>query len=120
MTNTGADEGDATAVRSAASAALGAGSYSYKGSVADNDNYTGDSSDCEPFTVNKAQLTISTMIHDSNHAVMTRGIPLDLGYPSRHSAGGWQGHGFNDRCRDVHLLHGGELPRQRPPSGDTV
>ena len=49
-----------TADRSAASAALGAGSYSYKASVADNANYLGDSSDCENFTVNKAQPSILT------------------------------------------------------------
>src|SRR6185436_4348822 len=54
VANTGADEGDATAVRSAASAALGAGSYSYKGAVAGNANYLGDDSDCEPFTVKAA------------------------------------------------------------------
>jgi len=60
VANTGADEADLTAVRSAASAALGAGSYSYKGSVAGNDNYIGDDSDCEPFTVKaevKSQIT---------------------------------------------------------------
>jgi len=60
VANTGADEGDPTAVRSAASAALGAGSYSYKGSVAGNVNYIGDDSDCEPFTVKpeiKSQIT---------------------------------------------------------------
>ena len=49
MTNTGRTTGDATAVRSAPPA-LGAGGYSYKGSVAGNDNYLGDNSDCEPFT----------------------------------------------------------------------
>ena len=60
VANTGADEGDATADRSAASAALGAGSYSYKASVAGDANYVGDSSDCENFTVNKAQPSILT------------------------------------------------------------
>ena len=67
VANTGADEGDATADRSAASAALDAGSYSYKASVADNANYLGDSSDCENFTVNKAQLTATTKVHDASH-----------------------------------------------------
>ena len=42
VANTGADQGDPTAVRSAASAALGAGSYSYKASVAGDANYLGD------------------------------------------------------------------------------
>ena len=73
VANTGADEGDATADRSAASAALDAGSYSYKASVADNANYVGDSSDCENFTVNKAQLTATTKVHDSSHTDITDG-----------------------------------------------
>ena len=64
VANTGADQGDATADRSAASAALGAGYYSYKASVADNANYLGDSSDCENFSVGKAQLTATTKVHD--------------------------------------------------------
>src|SRR5204863_6699424 len=50
VANTGAYEGDATADRSAASAALGAGAYSYKASVADNADYLGDIFDCGNFT----------------------------------------------------------------------
>src|SRR5436190_841588 len=73
VANVGADEGDATADRSAASAALGAGSYSYKASVADNANYLGDGSDCENFTVNKAQLTATTKVHDASHSDITGG-----------------------------------------------
>ena len=73
VANTGADEGDATADRSAASAALGAGSYSYKASVADNANYLGDSSDCENFSVGKAQLTATTKVHDASHTDITNG-----------------------------------------------
>ena len=73
VANTGADQGDATAVRSAASAALGAGSYSYKASVAGDANYLGDDSDCENFTVNKAQLTATTKVHDSSHNDITNG-----------------------------------------------
>ena len=77
VANTGADEGDATAVRSAASAALGAGSYSYKGAVAGDGNYVGDDSDCEPFTVDKAQLTVNTKVHDSVHSDVTNTtVPL--------------------------------------------
>src|SRR3954468_10923029 len=60
VANTGADQGDATADRSAASAALSAGSYSYKASVAGDANYLGDSSDCENFSVDKAQPKIVT------------------------------------------------------------
>jgi uncharacterized repeat protein (TIGR01451 family) len=78
VANTGADEGDATADRSAASAALDAGSYSYKASVAGNANYLGDDSDCENFTVNKAQLTATTKVHDSSHNDIT-GTSVDLG-----------------------------------------
>src|SRR4051794_27232534 len=73
VANTGADEGDATADRSAASAALGAGDYSYKASVAGNANYLGDDSDCENFSVSKAQLTATTKVHDSNHTDITNG-----------------------------------------------
>ena len=73
VANTGADQGDATAVRSAASAALGAGSYSYKASVAGDANYLGDDSDCENFTVNKAQLTATTKVHDASHTDITNG-----------------------------------------------
>src|SRR5436189_3883046 len=77
VANVGADEGDATADRSAASAALGAGSYSYKASVADNADYVGDSSDCENFTVNKAQLTATTKVHDASHSDITNGsVPV--------------------------------------------
>src|SRR4029077_11682140 len=78
VANIGADEGDATADRSAASAALDAGSYSYKASVAGDANYGGDSSDCENFTVNKAQLTATTKVHDANHNDITNGS-VDLG-----------------------------------------
>lgn len=79
VSNTGADEGDATAVRSAASAALGAGSYSYKASVAGDNNYLADASDCEPFTVNKAQLGIGTELHKSDEGVVTVGNSVPLG-----------------------------------------
>jgi uncharacterized repeat protein (TIGR01451 family) len=78
VANTGADEGDASADRSAASAALGAGDYSYKASVADNANYLGDSSDCENFSVGKAQLTATTKVHDASHIDITNGS-VDLG-----------------------------------------
>ncbi len=77
VTNTGDDEGDATRDRSAASAALGAGSYSYKAFVAGDNNYLGTDSDCEPFTVDKAQLTVTTNVHDAGHADITSGnVPL--------------------------------------------
>ncbi|HSX18137.1 MAG TPA: Ig-like domain-containing protein [Candidatus Saccharimonadales bacterium] len=71
VNNIGADEGDATRDRSAASAALAAGSYSYKAFVAGDSNYIGSDSGCEPFTVDKAQLAVTTNVHDSNHNDIT-------------------------------------------------
>jgi hypothetical protein len=71
VSNTGADGGDATRDRSADSAALGAGDYSYKAFVAGNANYIGADSGCEPFTVNKGDLAIRTDIHNAAHQVIT-------------------------------------------------
>jgi hypothetical protein len=72
VNNIGADVGgDPTRDRSSDSAALGAGSYSYKAFVAGNDNYVGSDSGCEPFTVNKGDLTIRTDIHNALHQVIT-------------------------------------------------
>ena len=74
VANTGADSGG---VRSADSSALLAGSYSYKASVAGDDNYLGDNSDCEPFTVDKADTNITTQVHDSTETDITNtSIPL--------------------------------------------
>lgn len=79
VTNTGADEDVVTAVRSAVSSALGAGQYSYKGSVVGNANYLGDDSDCEPFTVNQASTSVSTAIHtSSDHVTDVQGTSLAL------------------------------------------
>ena len=44
----------------AASGALGPGAYSYKAAIAGDSNYLGDDSDCENFTVNQAQPTLTT------------------------------------------------------------
>lgn len=68
VANNGTEGG---AVKSADSSALAAGSYAYRATVASNDNYTGGNSICEPFTVNKAQLTVTTDIHDANHQIVT-------------------------------------------------
>jgi hypothetical protein len=59
------------AYKSADSVALAAGNYAYRGSIAGNDNYIGSDSACEPFTVNKAQLSIRTDIHNANHQIVT-------------------------------------------------
>jgi hypothetical protein len=70
VANDGIDAGNG-ALKSADSAPLGAGHYAYQASVAGNDNYIGASSDCEPYTVNKGTLTLTTDIHDVNHNVIT-------------------------------------------------
>src|SRR3954447_4988589 len=62
------DNGNVDAIRSVESAPLAAGSYTYKASVAGNDNYLAATSGDEPLTVDKAQLEISTQIHGVNGA----------------------------------------------------
>ena len=75
------DGTEGSAAKSAASAALGAGSYAYRAQVAGNDNYDGDIGDCEPFTVVDAQITItgdSTNEVGQEH-VFTVTVKKDLG-----------------------------------------
>src|SRR5436189_254507 len=59
---------DATTV---ASGPLGAGNHTYSATVAGNDNYIGKTSDPEPFVVDKAQLAVSTLVHDAIHNDIT-------------------------------------------------
>jgi len=59
------------AYKSADSLALSAGNYAYRASIAGDDNYIGANSTCEPFTVNKAQLTVTTNIHNADHQIVT-------------------------------------------------
>ena len=73
----GGNEG--TLNRSANSASLAAGKYAYRAVVASNDNYTGATSDCEPFTVVKAPLTITTEVHNAAHADITNSTTVPLG-----------------------------------------
>ena len=47
--------------------------------MASNDNYTGATSDCEPFTVVKAPLTITTEVHNAAHADITNSTTVPLG-----------------------------------------
>src|SRR5207249_92238 len=47
---------------SAATGALGAGNYSFSASYTSDNNYVGSTALCEPFTVDKAQLAITTTI----------------------------------------------------------
>jgi uncharacterized protein (DUF2141 family) len=68
--NIGADESTGDP-RTANTAALAPGSYSFQAAVAGDGNYEGDTSGCEPFTVKKGNLTIGTLIHDSADNVVT-------------------------------------------------
>jgi hypothetical protein len=58
-------------IASVSTASLGAGPYAFQAVVAGDDNYFGDTSECEWFTVDKASLSISTNIHNANHQVVT-------------------------------------------------
>jgi len=54
---------------------LGAGSYSFQATVAENDNYIGNTSDCEPLTVDKGTLVLATIIMNTTGPV-TGSIPV--------------------------------------------
>jgi len=69
------DNGNVDAIRSVESAPLAAGSYTYKASVAGNDNYLAATSGDEPLTVDKAQLGITTTIHNAAHGAVTSVSP---------------------------------------------
>jgi hypothetical protein len=71
-------DGTATA-RSVDSAPLAAGSYTYEASVAGNDNYIGATSLDEPLTVDPAQLSIVTQIHNANHDPVGGDTHVQLG-----------------------------------------
>ena len=71
VSNTGADEVATARDRSAASDPLAAGHWSYTAFVAGNDNYLGTDSGCEPFTVDKANTSTATTIHDASHNAIT-------------------------------------------------
>jgi hypothetical protein len=62
-------------------AALGAGSYGYIVTYHSGDDSAWQDSqgDCEPFTINKAQLTIVTQIHDANHGDVGGSTSVALG-----------------------------------------
>src|SRR5439155_984675 len=49
---------------SSLSAALAAGGYSYKAVYGGNGNYSGSNSGCEPFTVNQAGSSTSSLVKD--------------------------------------------------------
>ena len=101
---TGAAEG--TGTRSVDTGSLAAGDYSFKASLADNSNYLGDDSDCEPFKVAKAQLTAATVVHDPTHTVVTNGSPAPVGDEGARSGDdqGWRGW-VRGAGADVPALH---------------
>jgi hypothetical protein len=68
----GTGETVAAGTNSSSTAALAAGSYHYVVSYSGNERYNPiTASDCEPLTINKAQLAISTTIHNANHTAVT-------------------------------------------------
>jgi hypothetical protein len=52
---------------------LAAGDYAFRASYAGDGNFNGSTSPCEPLTVNKAQLTMDSQVHDANHVDKTNG-----------------------------------------------
>src|SRR5262249_43041799 len=58
---------------------LHAGSYTYKAKVASSDDYIGATSADEPLTVDRAQLSIRTDIHNANHGVVGGDVHVPLG-----------------------------------------
>jgi hypothetical protein len=53
---------------------LAAGSYSFKATYSGDSNYNGSSSACEPFKVNKANVNVTTQVHNASHTDITGGI----------------------------------------------
>ena len=64
---------------SSATAALAPGSYAFKASWPGDTNYTGDASDCEPFTVSQGTSTVTTTLHKADHSVVANGASVPLG-----------------------------------------
>ena len=60
---------------STSTAALSPGTYAFRATWPGDVNFTGNTSSCENFTVNKAQLDVSTDIHNANHQIVTS-VPL--------------------------------------------
>jgi hypothetical protein len=82
-TGTSAGAGTVTLVNgvahpSTAETNLAAGDYAFRARYNGDSNYQYSVSDCEPITVNQAQLTIGTKIHDANHNVIPDGSVVPL------------------------------------------
>ncbi len=58
---------------------LAAGYYGFKASWPGDTNYAGTTSGCEPFSVDKAQLSITTGIHDADHNSVGGSTHVPLG-----------------------------------------
>src|SRR5262249_2089610 len=58
---------------------LAAGSYSFKATYNGDTNYNSSIGDCEPLTVNKANLTLATTVHKAPHVVVADGGHVALG-----------------------------------------
>src|SRR5439155_290461 len=102
VANVGADEGAPARHRSAASNPLAAGHYSYKAFVADNADYLGTDSGCEPFSVNTAASSTATQLHNNaNEAAIDNGSSVDLGTSVHDKATVSSGNAAFDPTGDV-------------------
>ena len=97
MLNTLTPDGSGVAHPSTSETALAAGDYNFMAVVAGNTNYSGSTSNCEPFTVAKASLGINTTVHsDSPDAPLVGSLPLNGGaHDSASVTGKWAA----SRCR---------------------
>ena len=78
--NTLSPDGSGVAHPSTSETGLAAGSYNFMAVVAGNSNYTGKTGVCEPFTVDKASLDISTTVHnDDGDVPLVGNLPLNGG-----------------------------------------
>ena len=59
---------------------LAAGTYGFEATWTGDANFTGNTSPCEPFTVNQGTSTVATVLHNAaNNAVITEGSTVPLG-----------------------------------------
>ncbi len=66
--------------------ALTAGSYAFRATYNGDTNYNVSTSGCEPFSVNKADSTTVTALHNANHDVIPNGSSVPLGTIMHDSA----------------------------------
>src|SRR5262249_35131142 len=74
------------AATSVASGPLAAGGHTYSATVSANANYIGATSDPEPFTVDKKQLTVTKAGHQGNHTVLPTDGHVPLGTNTHDNA----------------------------------